>query len=392
MICEVAQTHDFVKVLDFGLAKPFGAGAASNLTVEGVTLGTPEYMAPEVGRGSRTVDARADLYALGCVAYVLLTGALVFTDSSPVGVALKHMRMPPVPPSRRTDNLIPPDLERVILACLEKDPSARPRSARGVERLLSACNVPPWREEDADAWWQQHLPPTSPHRSFAQAPRQAAVARAESVNMKTSEPRTLVTHPELKSHQSLPVFKTLGEPPKSALERLLSIFADVRAGEGVGALLLALNVFLLLAGYSVMKPARDGLILTEGGAEVGVVFGRRAGDPAHGRRAAVRMARHARPAHPPHCDRDDVFLAHARRLLRRRSGWTARRRRLLHLDRTHQCVHRVAVLGVCERPVHGRSGAQAVSASSAWASLWARGRAPPRSRRSCRASATRPTR
>jgi AAA family ATP:ADP antiporter len=86
--------------------------------------------------------------------------------------------------------------------------------------------------------------------------------------MTTSEPRTLVTHPELKSHHSVPVFKTLGEPPKNGLERLLSIFADVRAGEGIGALLLALNVFLLLAGYSLMKPARDGLILTEGGAEL----------------------------------------------------------------------------------------------------------------------------
>ena len=86
--------------------------------------------------------------------------------------------------------------------------------------------------------------------------------------MQTSEPRTLVTHPELKSHQSLPVFKTLGEPPKSGLERLLSIFADVRSGEGVGTLLLAVNIFLLLAGYSLMKPARDGLILTEGGAEL----------------------------------------------------------------------------------------------------------------------------
>src|SRR5918993_3368032 len=86
--------------------------------------------------------------------------------------------------------------------------------------------------------------------------------------MQTSEPRTLITHPELKSHQSLPVFKTLGEPPKSRLERLLSVFADVRSGEGVGTLLLAVNIFLLLAGYSLMKPARDGLILTEGGAEL----------------------------------------------------------------------------------------------------------------------------
>jgi ATP:ADP antiporter, AAA family len=85
--------------------------------------------------------------------------------------------------------------------------------------------------------------------------------------MNTSEPRTLVTHPELHSHQSLPVFKVLGESPKSALERLLSVFADVRAGEGVGTVLLTVNIFLLLAGYSLMKPARDGLILTEGGAE-----------------------------------------------------------------------------------------------------------------------------
>jgi ATP:ADP antiporter, AAA family len=86
--------------------------------------------------------------------------------------------------------------------------------------------------------------------------------------LSASEPRTLITHPELRSHKSLPFFTTLGEKPKNPLERLLSLFADVRAGEGVGALLLTINIFLLLAGYSLMKPARDGLVLTEGGAEV----------------------------------------------------------------------------------------------------------------------------
>ena len=86
--------------------------------------------------------------------------------------------------------------------------------------------------------------------------------------MQTSEPRTLVTHPELRSHQSIPVFKSIDEGRKNWLERLLSLFADVRAGEGVGTLLLAFNIFLLLAGYSLMRPARDGLILSEGGAEV----------------------------------------------------------------------------------------------------------------------------
>jgi AAA family ATP:ADP antiporter len=81
-----------------------------------------------------------------------------------------------------------------------------------------------------------------------------------------SEPRTLVTHPELKSHQSFPVFHTLGEVPKTPLERVLSLFADVRAGEGAGALLLTFNVFLLLGAYYLLRPARQALILTEGGA------------------------------------------------------------------------------------------------------------------------------
>jgi AAA family ATP:ADP antiporter len=80
----------------------------------------------------------------------------------------------------------------------------------------------------------------------------------------TSDLRTLATHPELTSQQTFPVFKTFGELDKSRLERLLSVFADVRAGEGPGALLLALNVFLLLAAYYLLRNARQVLILTEG--------------------------------------------------------------------------------------------------------------------------------
>ena len=80
--------------------------------------------------------------------------------------------------------------------------------------------------------------------------------------------RAVATEPEPRSHQSFPVFRALGEPQKSVVERGLSVFADVRTGEGTTTLLLTCNVFLILAGYSLMKPARDGLILTEGGAEV----------------------------------------------------------------------------------------------------------------------------
>jgi serine/threonine-protein kinase len=170
MICKVAQAYDFVKVLDFGLAKPFDNPAASQLTVQGVTTGTPEYMSPEVAAASSKIDPRADLYSLGCVGYFLLTGSLVFADKNPVNIALKHMKTAPTPPSRRTDQLIPPDLERVILACLEKQPGARPADARALEKMLAACDVPSWSEGDARDWWARHLPPTSPMRSFAQPP------------------------------------------------------------------------------------------------------------------------------------------------------------------------------------------------------------------------------
>ncbi len=81
-----------------------------------------------------------------------------------------------------------------------------------------------------------------------------------------SEPRTLLTHPELVSHRSFPSFSAVGEAEKTWLERVLSVFADVRSGEGVGVLLLTVNVFLLLAAYYLLRPARQALILTEGGA------------------------------------------------------------------------------------------------------------------------------
>ena len=179
--------------------------------------------------------------------------------------------------------------------------------------------------------------------------------------MKTSEPRTLVTHPELRSHQSLPVFKTLGEPPKSPLERLLSLFADVRAGEGVGTLLLALNIFLLLAGYSLMKPARDGLILTEGGAEVASYSAAAqavllmAVVPLYGwlgtrvvriRLIAIMMT---------------FFAATLVAFYLGGPCRAPRRRRVLHLDGPHQRLHRVAVLGLRQRPLHGRAGPPALS-------------------------------
>ena len=161
MLCKIALTHDFVKVLDFGLAKCAACEDVSRITMDGVAAGTPGYIAPEVALGEERVDGRADIYALGCVAYFLLTGVLVFEDANPMSMAVKHVQAPPTPPSERTELPIPADLERVILRCLEKKPAQRPSSAREAAALFEACDIPAWTDHDAAAWWERHLPVSS---------------------------------------------------------------------------------------------------------------------------------------------------------------------------------------------------------------------------------------
>ncbi len=127
---QVGREPDFVKVLDFGLVKSIAGttGDDSLASVTGVALGTPAFMAPEMVHGE-TVDGRADLYSLGCVAYYLLTGHLVFQGETAIQTVVLHLQQAPVPPSERTGNPIPPALERLVLACLAKSPSDRPQSA-----------------------------------------------------------------------------------------------------------------------------------------------------------------------------------------------------------------------------------------------------------------------
>jgi serine/threonine-protein kinase len=155
----VGLRADFVKVLDFGLVKAVAApGTGQSLaTAAGLTPGTPAYMAPEMALGD-TVDGRADLYALGCVAYYLLTGALVFEADTGLHLIAKHLHEDPVPPSQRAHVSIPVALERVILACLAKRPEDRPKSAADLRLLLSGVEEDQWNEERAIQWWTAREP------------------------------------------------------------------------------------------------------------------------------------------------------------------------------------------------------------------------------------------
>jgi hypothetical protein len=164
-VCRYGRDVDYVKVLDFGMVKAPNepGGADANLTAPNVAGGTPAFMATEQVLGSSPVDGRTDIYAMGCVAYWLLTGQLVFDGENAMQVMMHHVNTQPTPPSSRSEIAIPMALESLILQCLEKDPGRRPQSADELAVLLSECRTEPeWTQERAHHWWETHQPaPTS---------------------------------------------------------------------------------------------------------------------------------------------------------------------------------------------------------------------------------------
>jgi len=114
-------------------------------------------MAPEMILGDQ-VDGRADLYALGCVAYFLLTGQLVFEAGNALQSITKRLQETPVPPSQRTELPVPSDLDALVLACLAAEPSDRPATAGELARRLAVLNVRPWTDEEAARWWAARFP------------------------------------------------------------------------------------------------------------------------------------------------------------------------------------------------------------------------------------------
>jgi eukaryotic-like serine/threonine-protein kinase len=153
--------YDFVKVLDFGIVKSKSDTTTQTLTSANDANGTPGFMAPEMALG-KVIDARVDIYAVGCVAYWLLTGRLVFEEETSLATILAHAQKTPVAPSRRSEIEIPPSFEKLIMSCLEKDPQRRPSSAREIIRTLSQYGVAnAWTPERAEKWWQTHMPEKS---------------------------------------------------------------------------------------------------------------------------------------------------------------------------------------------------------------------------------------
>jgi len=156
--CRYGGEVDFVKVLDFGLVMD-RRPTVEELEEKGIT-GTPAVMAPEMMRFGAPVDERADVYALGCVAYWLLTGERVFEAETRNDMLVMHSHQRPVPPSKRAKIEIPAALEQIVMDCLSKNPNKRPQTMRELEdRLMELGIEKHWSRERRMGWWKTYGTP-----------------------------------------------------------------------------------------------------------------------------------------------------------------------------------------------------------------------------------------
>lgn len=135
IISPLRSGEDFVKVLDFGIAK-LAEGGGKRLTLQGQLFGTPAYMAPEQIRG-QGASAKSDLYACGLILYEMLTGKEAFPFESVMEVLTAQLAQQPTPPRQAApEQDIPEALEAVVLQCVEKDPARRPASASELRKAI----------------------------------------------------------------------------------------------------------------------------------------------------------------------------------------------------------------------------------------------------------------
>jgi serine/threonine-protein kinase len=159
---------DFVKVLDFGIAKQLHVKETGQVTRTGMVVGTPSYLAPESVLEGEEIDGRLDIYCLGGIAYWLLTGHPPFTDTSPLAIIASHLHTQPEPPSDFAEDPVPEQLDRIVLRCLEKQPADRFQTARDLlEALESVPFEMRWTAQKAKEWWDLHHPCESPVASIS---------------------------------------------------------------------------------------------------------------------------------------------------------------------------------------------------------------------------------
>ena len=149
------------------------AGDDAKLTQEGAFTGSPAYMSPEQAAGRQQLDARSDIYNVGAVGYFLITGQLLFDRGSFLQMLHAHAYEPFVP-VQQFQEAVDPDLQRVLLRCLEKDPDRRYQDATSLDKALAECACAgQWTLERAEDWWRQRIDSTVPALSQEELPQVA---------------------------------------------------------------------------------------------------------------------------------------------------------------------------------------------------------------------------
>jgi eukaryotic-like serine/threonine-protein kinase len=166
ILCERGAMPDVAKVVDFGLVKEFSANTGASTQV---IIGTPAFVAPEAVTDPNSVGPAADLYALGCVGYFMLTGRKLFDAKTPVELCIQHVTKKPVPPSEIANTHVPRGLEQIIMACLAKQVSQRPQGANELADQLRAIGpFDDWDDVRALAWWRKLGPQNLDEASTSQ--------------------------------------------------------------------------------------------------------------------------------------------------------------------------------------------------------------------------------
>jgi hypothetical protein len=172
IVCERGGDGDVAKVLDFGLVMGIDATAVAAPGDGAGLTGTPLYMAPESITAPNDIDARSDLYAVGAVAYFLLTGGPPFRAATVVEVCAHHVHSQPERPSVRLGSPVPANLEALVLRCLAKSPADRFANAAALGEALHRCtDGSRWGQVEARAWWEEHGAPLRARRDGRRAER-----------------------------------------------------------------------------------------------------------------------------------------------------------------------------------------------------------------------------
>jgi serine/threonine-protein kinase len=251
LVSQQYDRRDFVKVLDFGLAKLREQRERTKITQDGSLVGTPYYMAPEHIRGEG-VDSRSDVYSLGAVMYKLLTGETPFSASSPMGIITKHLTEKVDPPSMRFPNLeIPTQCDAIVIKAMNKKPDDRYGSAYELRSALADLAI----ELDPNAEVQRF---TSTGDLGGPADPQEAMTPAVSFEMPTqARPETPVAAPPRLGPNTITIgAREVGLGTKSEFIKF-ERGMKVKRGVTIGVLALVVVVALLVGAYFILIHGRD---------------------------------------------------------------------------------------------------------------------------------------